>query len=343
MNEVFAEYSGHISTNPGSVTVVDAVQPKVSELATKYNVHVDTVIGIIHGRYDHIAGITRGGKVRLLRGKKQHEVLLYDSKGYASSGKSIAGAVEMSQDGMYLKCHECGEWHSDLSLHVNQNHGMKAREYKLKHQLKLKTALINEPLRLKRALTGINRWATYTSAQKEVFFKAQAIRKKAKKSDAPKGRGLMYLNSNRTCPVQSLHDLKALAKTLGRAPGCTECRKNGISVEVLRKNYGTLKNANKIAGIDAPMLDGAPRWYSDEELVALLRDFAETHGRQPVNSDCKRGLLPSYITFVRRLGSWDKALKLAGFKGKQTGVKKRMEIQGAILNGSQKIVNGYYV
>lgn len=320
----------------------------VSDLATQHNIGIDTVQGIIQGRYDYVAGIKRDGKVRVLRGIRTSEVMLYDSKGYAPSGKSIAGAMEISQDGLYLKCHECGEWFPDLSRHVGE-HDLTAKEYKIKHRLKNGTALVNEPIRIRKALV----WSTMSPAKRAALGKArqQALkkaRKEAKKNGkAPKAGIRSYLgglNLKRKCPVQTLHDLRVLADKLGRQPSTRELKENNISHAVIRSNYGTITKACALIGNYAPVSNapknpngGSPRWYSKKELTGIMTAFGEQHGRQPFDTDCKRGLLPSYNTFVRYFGSWDKALRAAGFNGKM-----KPHFARQVMAQQPKLVNGYY-
>jgi len=46
----------------------------------------------------------------------------------------------------------------------------------------------------------------------------------------------------------------------------------------------------------------------------LLKAFGEKNKRPPFRSDLRRGILPNVGTFQRRFGSWNKALKKAGYK-----------------------------
>jgi hypothetical protein len=53
--------------------------------------------------------------------------------------------------------------------------------------------------------------------------------------------------------------------------------------------------------------------YTDEELLNELIRFEKEYGRSPTEADFRNNPeYPSYVTFQRRFGSWDNALKMAG-------------------------------
>ena len=53
--------------------------------------------------------------------------------------------------------------------------------------------------------------------------------------------------------------------------------------------------------------------YTDEDLLNELRRFEKEHRRSPTEADFGNNPgYPSYVTFQRRFGSWDNALKMAG-------------------------------
>lgn len=341
--DVLGEYGQHISCNPTSCCVLESVQPKIKDIQTKYNISRDMVTGILRGRYDHIAGINRAAKkqVRIVRGRRTNDVMLYDTKGYVPSGKSIGGAVEMSDDGLYLKCHECGTWHANLALHLNQDHNMKVKQYKERHGLKMGTALINEPMRIKLAATGKAFYSNMNTKQKAEF----ASRLYKGKGQYGGGRGvnggkhsLMYQNAKGICPAQTLHDLRALADRLDATPSYEQIEANGISIARINHQYGSVANALLLCD-RTPNVSHRTQWYSDQELIETLKNFSKQRMRTPLASDCRRGMLPSYQTFIRRFGSWKKALKLAGLTPTRYSKKRAM---ATAVFAQPKVVNGYY-
>lgn len=299
-------------------------------LAENYNLSMNQASGIVRGRYDKYAHIewAAEGKVRI-----HNCVMLYDVKGYEPSGESLKGTIEMSDDGLYLRCHECGDWVPNLSRHVRE-HKLTAKEYKKKHGLKKSTSLFNEPMRVAAAVCG--------SHDVSQMLTPQAL---AAKRRAAAGRKhaltVEELNLRGRCAAQSLHDLRLLCDRLGRSPSVTEIKREGISVSTLENRYGSWRKAVKLVSkFPVPKFGERPphwnRWYSNVGLLDLLVNFGKVYKRQPFMSDCRRGLLPSSATYCLRFGSWLKALKAAGFnKPVQAGgyqMARRAKTVAAKLN-----------
>jgi hypothetical protein len=288
---------------------------KASDIALKHGIGIDQVLGIRQGRYDSFVKVNRAAK-RMVR--VRGVIQIYDEKGYEPSGESIKGALELSDDQEQLKCHECGDWFENLAKHVMHGHDMRVAEYKRLHGLKKTSALVNERLRVKMALAG-NAFAQRYGAR----FMAKASAKLAhlRKNGFKNTRKstIEQRNARRNCPVQVAHDLRTLAEKLHRRPTHFELRQAGISESGIRAKYGTIKKA--LDAVCANMVrKPATRWYSNEELLELLKMFREKYKRPPFASDTRRGLLPSWQTFAQRFGSWNKALVAAGFPcGNVTG------------------------
>jgi len=60
---------------------------------------------------------------------------------FTPSGKSVYGAFELTEDESEIKCHQCGEWRHRISGPHVRSHRLSAREYRLKHGLRLQCAL----------------------------------------------------------------------------------------------------------------------------------------------------------------------------------------------------------
>jgi len=71
--------------------------------------------------------------------------------------------------------------------------------------------------------------------------------------------------------------------------------------------------------------------YSDEDLLATLRELAADLGEPPARSDLQsRDDLPSKSTYRDRFGSWNDALQAAGLDPNQPGAYSRFELLQAI-------------
>lgn len=62
-----------------------------------------------------------------------------------------------------------------------------------------------------------------------------------------------------------------------------------------------------------------PKGYSDEELITFLRQKADMLGRPPIFKEMKK---PAGSTYIKRFGTWKKALIAAGLDTKESLIKK---------------------
>lgn len=296
VNSVLADSSGQSTLTP-------------TEVAEKYDISMDMLNGIKSGRYDRYLAQSRSSK-RLV--SCNGTIMLYDEKGYEPSGKSIKGAIELSDDQQQLKCHECGGWFEDLGHHVHGAHAMKAKSYKRAHGLKISAALCNDRIRLRRIQIALQ----HGLANKARPFQkgSRSLRKGKKQTPLPTS----YYNQRRNCAAQLAHDVRALADRLKHLPSRSDIERAGISVAILNSRYGSVGKALKTV-LDKMPPKRSRKWYSDEELIGWIKNFVNTHKRPPFVSDCKRGLLVANTTFAKRFGSWSNALALAGVKGASKG------------------------
>ena len=284
---------------------------KPLDVAIQHGVTMGTVLGVIRGRYDDVIGRKRRVRVG-------GTIQFYDDKGYESSGESIKGALEVSTDGNQLKCHECGSWFENLNAHIRSAHKLKTADYKTKHGLKQGSALVGEATRLKLiAASSKNGHQTLKSIKKAQ--EAMTLKRANGWKPTAGWGGTERRNGHGNCAAQIAYDIRILVDRLRRIPTQKEAVQAGINLDILREKYGTVGNvANIVNG--TPLSRKQPtRWYSDEELLKMLKAFGKTHKRPPFQSDCRRGLLPNNVTFAKRFGSWNKALKLAGFATHEDG------------------------
>jgi hypothetical protein len=233
------------------------------------------------------------------------EVLFYDAKGpYKKSGVSVKGALEYDLENGLVKCHECGIFLKALGAHIRV-HGMNAREYKIRHGLRPKSALLSESTRkafIARALGDRERQTRRLAALDRWRRSSAHLPRKVsshRTAETDNSRGL--------CDVQIVDRLRKAAEQLGRAPSCSEMPEFGLSPNTLKAHFGSLERLFKLARIQGR--DQA-RW-SDTALLAHIRNFIHTQSRAPHPSDCRRGLLPNETSYRTRFGSLARAIRLA--------------------------------
>lgn len=112
---------------------------------------------------------------------------------------------------------------------------------------------------------------------------------------------------------QILSELQAFYIQHSRPPRSTE---NPCSVTrtIITRRFGSWNNALLAAGL--PTLDEIRRGsnvpkYTKDDLIRILRDFANENGRTPKMSDFRKGS-PSVSTFFAYFGTWNNALEQAG-------------------------------
>jgi hypothetical protein len=328
------------SANPFPA-IVNAVKSDLAggakplEIAAKRGLEYSMVMGISRGRYDgvsHCKFVKVNGMLKL-----------YDEKGYERSGKSLKGALEVSNDNNMVRCHECGDWFENLAAHVRYEHDIKARDYKASHSLSLGTALVGDAVRLQMVVKAMKQAKTgCKNMQAARAKKAAMIAAGTGGNIVPKGLtrgGVANLKGN--CAVQLTNDLKVLADRLGRCPTVKETEGAGICYGAVRHRFGTIQKALATVGVKVVAHEngGAPSWYTKDQLIEMLKAFQQRHKRQPCQSDLRRGLLPSGCTFVNHFGSLNNALVKAGMQANARGwggmrKSKRAKIIAAKTGGA---------
>jgi hypothetical protein len=238
-------------------------------------------------------------------------VLKYEEKApYGKSGVSIGGALELTEDERFVKCHECGGFYEKIGLHSNAAHGISAREYKKIHGLQVRTGLCSPIYSARlRAIIG-------PRLSSPEYCGATAERNKQRRGQPRVPRGklstLEGLNLKSKCPDQLKAEMRKIAKIfkdLGRQPTHGEMmRLLGVRVDRF-----SAAEVVEICGFDGPYPGGRPSvCFTKTVLIELLRD-AYVAKRSPLkSSDCGSFMLPAFATFVRHFGSWTQALIEAG-------------------------------
>jgi hypothetical protein len=108
-----------------------------------------------------------------------------------------------------------------------------------------------------------------------------------------------------------LEHLRDLAETLGRTPTVGDLKTvDGPCDKTYRNQFGKWSAALAEAGLD---VGPRGRRYERDELLDILRAFAEDLSHAPSRRELgERDELPAPITYRKRFGGWNAALREAG-------------------------------
>ncbi|MDD3016751.1 MAG: AP2 domain-containing protein [Lactococcus chungangensis] len=102
-----------------------------------------------------------------------------------------------------------------------------------------------------------------------------------------------------------IESLVKISKELGRTPTQREIG----NVYGYIKCFGSWSNAVKAAGLKEHK-QGFEKKYTDEDLIEGIREKAKELGRTPTQIEMQS---PSFTSYLYRFGTWNNALKAAGF------------------------------
>jgi len=239
-------------------------------------------------------------KVKPLQDKVQ-EPLMVVPKGYGYYGTLLYDEIADK-----IQCHECGEWVGALSRPHLKKHGLTAREYKIKYELNLTTALQIPSISEKRALTARANF-------RKMHFKkgnASVVWKKMQKASKRKGKQgnrwtVEMMNRYGTCPKQLEEKFIIAIERLGHTPSATELYKYDMNLyNVLCRRFKGYSNALKHFGLKGKRKAVFKDQYNREIIEEMVQDFVTIHKKVPTVLDTKHDL-PGYNTIIRYFGSWN--------------------------------------
>lgn len=227
------------------------------------------------------------------------------------TGFGYQGTVAYDKTEMYTQCHICGYFLKNLGIHIVKSHAMSVAEYKDTFEIARDTSLVAP----KQRELYTRQWSNKTAEEREVHY--QALAKGRRKMLEKRGRvgaikgyhkkSLEQKNREGSCPDQLIDKILLLRTELGRTPTSREFRKfYGGYLYPIYRTFGSWGNALNIAGLVVEKRPGRVV-YTKPMVIAMLRDFRDTHGREPFSKDVADGLLPSQYVFHRLFGSWSKA------------------------------------
>jgi ROS/MUCR transcriptional regulator protein/Homing endonuclease associated repeat len=261
---------------------------------------------------DHAKHVVIGGEILFYRAKAPYE----------ASGLSIKGALEYDEEADQIKCHECGEFYSLLGSHVPQKHDMSAMEYKERHGLLARTALVSEGIRQKLIVNGKSKAEDLRRVRRDPWRRGG--NRRTPEED----------NSKQMCNLQVIERVRSLGESLGRFPTTRELRESGLNCGTLVRHFGSIGALADLAGL----WRAHGNQWSRSMLLWHIKNFKAMHGRNPSASDCARGLIPNRSTFRKYFGGLPAAIIAASrFKGFRAPVHQETRIFPAL---SEKLRKG---
>lgn len=232
-------------------------------------------------------------------------------------GHGFLGTLAQTEDGALVQCHICGAVVENLGHHAWVKHEMKAREYRVKFQLGLRTPLCSDTWSEKYKTIKAEQWANMTDEERESRKQSMIeAQKKARRVGQPVS--LENLNKKGMCPDQLIEKIQQCAESLGHSPSFKEfeAEYKGKYVGAIMRTFGSWNGAKHIAQLE-PLKSGSKvphnrSPYTDEQLLEFLRSFKKEKGYTPTHSDWRKGFLPSYHVYKHRFGGIQKAREMAG-------------------------------
>ena len=145
--------------------------------------------------------------------------------------------------------------------------------------------------------------------------------------------------------LESLRKWKKLNERLPESRDFTDNSYPSNTAIVYR--FGSWNKAIELAGLESQKGGCHYKTYSDKDLLDYLRQFKLENKRPPFANEFHNPRYPSYVIYLMRFGSWNKALEMAGlipnntsqFKGRQGELQTIQEFktEGAIdLSGENR-------
>jgi hypothetical protein len=188
------------------------------------------------------------------------------------------------------------------------NEALQAAGYQPVHQTNIsRQELINE---LQQFAKELGHTPSFTEMdEKGPFSTGLYVREFGSWNEALQEGGFA-LNGRHDIPQRELEDeLQRLAKELGHSPEKREMDEEGkFSSGLYQDTFGSWNDALRLVGLE-PLNQTD---ISESKLQSALKQFAEELGRTPSYTEMDRDGPYAGGTYVRKFGSWNKALREAG-------------------------------
>lgn len=232
------------------------------------------------------------------------------------NGIGYKGTVLVKKSTGELQCGECGKWFIALGVHL-RSHKITAREYKTKHGLYQKDGLVSREVSRIMSETGME-----NHKKNKISFKKGNKQGRKKTGAIHYGRTIQYKNERALCDKQIEGRLEVVMKMAGKT-SFSQLETSDIR-KFDRKLYQTVRNRDggfeRFVGID---IRAFSREYDKESLIAKLRLFVLNNGFIPkVETAGRKNKLPSFGTYLKYFGSWERAKAIAGLHELLSDIKE---------------------
>lgn len=226
------------------------------------------------------------------------------------NGNGFNGVLLRNKASDTLQCHVCGGWYAALNFHIRK-HNLTCDEYRDEYQLPNKFPLCS------RAMSEAH---SKTAKRPEILASLARHRDvdKARKSMPKKGskrwkriyRCLAKENMIGACPDQIRRRFMIVSDIVEREPTSDDIiRHDSALLPLIIDRFGSLNEFRKINGFTV-----RPQRIivTDEQCLAAIRRFYAEEKRVPTAAEF-RERNPTDKTIVNHLGSWNRAIAMAGF------------------------------
>lgn len=242
-------------------------------------------------------------------------------------GFGFQGALVFDTESQKIQCHFCGKWFDALGRHLGKEHNMKASEYKALVGLNVSTALVSEPLREK--LIAKNHAPRLKNLQNQKGKKrSKEVREKIAKTLREHRAEIQ--NVINCCPEQLIDRLKNKYIELGHTPSEHDRGCGTGFIQTIRKVFGSMKEACRIAGI--PYMPPSQTYkrlndnlkHSRAKCLEFIEGFIRINSRVPKYSDLSKGMESAIARYgkkellaeaVKNIGSYK---KIEGYRYEHT-------------------------
>lgn len=200
-------------------------------------------------------------------------------------GYGYIGALIFDGKTDQIQCHFCGDWFQSLPHHLAREHNMKASYYKEAVGLLQNTALVSETTRAKLIASGLDiRLQNLRKGKKKTQTEKDKISATLKRN-ATKSE---YQNLKGTCPAQLIDRIQRIAKEKGSELKMRDF--DGFN-ELLKKNFGSVKEACRIAGIkyrkpsQTLAHEKKQKTATEEAALNFIKEFITKFNKMPLQKD----------------------------------------------------------